>query len=64
MKMFRKAANKFVSLKKQFISSFPKPFYVLEIGIQISFITTAAGFQHGFGPIRTSENLGNPLISL
>jgi hypothetical protein len=51
-------------LKKRFINGFLKPFYVLEIGFQISFSTTAAGFQHGFGPIRTSENLGNPLINL
>jgi hypothetical protein len=63
MKRFRKAANKLVALKR-FISGFPKPFSVLEIGFQISFITTAAGFQHGFGPIRTSENLGNPLMNL
>jgi hypothetical protein len=49
---------------KRFISDFPKPFYVSEIGFQNSFITTAAGFQHGFGPIRTSENLGNLLINL
>ncbi len=26
--------------------------------------TTAGGFQHGFGLIRASENLGNPLINL
>ncbi len=63
MKRFRKAANKFEALKP-FISGFPKPFYVLEIGFQNSFITTAEGFQHGFGAIRTSENLGNPPINL
>jgi hypothetical protein len=33
---------------------------VLEIGFQISFITTAAGFQHGFGPIRTSQKPWKP----
>jgi hypothetical protein len=46
------------------MSGFLKPFYVLEIGFQIRFITTAAGFQHGFGPIMPFENLGNPLINL
>jgi hypothetical protein len=46
------------------MSGFPKPFYGLEIGFQNSFVTTAAGFQSGFGPIRTTENLGNPLINL
>jgi hypothetical protein len=39
-------------------------FYVLEIGFQNSFITTAATFQHGFCPIRTSKNLGNPLMKI
>jgi hypothetical protein len=33
-----------------------KPFYVLEIGFQSSFITKAAAFQHGFWPIKTSKN--------
>jgi hypothetical protein len=63
MKRFRKAANKLEALKTIYCG-FPKPFYVLEIGFQKRFITTAAGFQHGFGPIRASENLGNPLINL
>jgi hypothetical protein len=63
MKRLWKAANKLVALKTS-ITGFPKPFYVLEIGFQNSFIPTAAGFQQGFGPIRTSENLGNPLINL
>jgi hypothetical protein len=63
MKRFQKAANKLETFKAIF-SGFPKPFYVLEIGFQNSFITTAAGFQHGFGPISTSKNLGNPLIKL
>jgi hypothetical protein len=31
-----------------FISGFLKPFYVLEIGFQNSFLTTAAAFQQGF----------------
>ncbi len=63
MKRFRKAAKKLVALKTiyQWLS---ETFLCLEIGFQISFITTAAGFQHGFGPIRTSENLGNSLINL
>jgi hypothetical protein len=59
MKRFWKAANKLEALR----TIFPKPFYVLEIGFQNSFITTSAGYQHGFGPIRTSENLGNPQIN-
>jgi hypothetical protein len=63
MKRFRKAANKLEALKIIY-ERLSKPFYVLEIGFQSSFVTTAAGFQHGFGPIRTSKNLGNPLINL
>jgi hypothetical protein len=41
-----KAAGKLVDLY-QFINRFSKPFNVLEMGFQYSFITTAA-FQHGF----------------
>ncbi len=33
----------------QFIAGFLKPLYVLEIGFQNSFVTTAAAFQRGFG---------------
>ncbi len=49
IKRFPKAANKLEDLQYiWFISSFPKPFCVLEIGFQNSFKTTVAAFQHGF----------------
>ncbi len=35
-------------IKIRFIRGFPKYFYVLDVGFQNSFITTAAAFQHGF----------------
>jgi hypothetical protein len=41
----------------RFISGLPKPFYVLEIGFQNSFITQGAAFQHGFWPIIASKTL-------
>ncbi len=63
MKRFRKAANKLEALKTIYWQ-LSETFLVLEISFQNSFITTAAGFQHGFGPIMTFENLGNPLINL
>jgi hypothetical protein len=63
MKRFRKAANKLEALKTIYLR-LSETFHVLEIGFQNGFITTAAGFQHGFGPIMTFENLGNPLINL